>query len=111
MAKEVAGWDPNTVNVSASQWGLSTSGGPQDPALGPVLLSIFNMTQAVRLSHTQEFCRGHQAEWCPGFSRGRNAIQRSGPSVRHEIQQGQVQDPTSGLEQSTISIQAGDEWI
>lgn len=42
MDKEVAGWDPNTVNASASQQGLCTSDVPQDPALGPVLLSIFN---------------------------------------------------------------------
>lgn len=42
MDKEVAGWDPVTVNGSASKWGLSTSGAPQGPVVEPVLFNIFN---------------------------------------------------------------------
>lgn len=34
-----------------------------------------------------------------------------GPCEPHKIQQVQVQDPASGLVQSSISVQAGDEWI
>lgn len=40
MDKEVARWDPITINGSASKWGSPISAVPQDPVLG--LLNIFN---------------------------------------------------------------------